>query len=103
MTDELKPRNCKTFEQEIEEALAFREAYLKAYPHIKLLSMKDSTAMWRAEQNNIEALKAENERLRELKAFFENKIYILERAPKDELSDRYRVEVTKLKQALEGK
>jgi hypothetical protein len=44
-------------------------------------------------------LREENRRLRE---FFNNKVYILERAPEDELSDRYRVEVTKLRKALEA-
>jgi hypothetical protein len=43
------------------------------------------------------------QQVRELDAlveFFDNKIYILERAPKDELSDRYRVEITKLRKAI---
>ena len=53
-------------------------------------------------QEELEALKAENERLREAVKFFDNKIYILERSPKDELSDRYRVEVTKLRKEVES-
>lgn len=86
--------NCRTLEQDIEDALTFRKAYLKANPQIKVLSMKDSTALWRKSTQELEALRKENDRLRKaIDETLEENAY---------LADGDNCTLIKLKQALGG-
>ena len=67
----------------------------------RLLEQKEEIEQWGSVFKELEFLRERNARLEEALDFFDNKIYIMERAPLNELSDRYRIEIMKLRKEIE--